>query len=81
MSGISVVILLKKKKFRRNEGESGSNEEDSELDSLLGKITEEWDEASVSYDDQLKQKLKKTEVVKKHRRECTTASYEGLCWN
>ena len=81
MSGVNVVILLKKqnKKFRRNEGESGSSEEDAELDSLLEKIREEWDEASVSYDDQLKQKLKKTEAVKKLRRECTTTSYGDFC--
>ena len=64
LSEIGVVICsknAKKKKMRRKEGKSGSNEEDTELDNLLQNITEEWDEASASHDDQSKQKLKKTE--------------------
>ena len=50
--------------MRGEEGESGSNEEDTELDNLLQNITEEWDEASASHDDQSKLKLKKTEAEK-----------------
>ena len=48
----------------REEGKSGSNEEGTELDNFLQNITEEWNEASASHDDQLKQKLKKTEAEK-----------------
>ena len=50
--------------MRREEGESGSNEEDTELDNLLQNIAEEQDEASPSHDDQLKQKLKTFEAEK-----------------
>ena len=49
--------------MKREEAESSINEEDAEFDSLLQNITEEWDETSASHDDQLKQKLKKTETV------------------
>ena len=48
----------------RREEEPGSNDEDTELDNLLQNITEEWDEASASHDDQSKQKLKKSEAEK-----------------
>ena len=48
----------------REEGKSGSNEEGTELDNFLQNITEEWNEASASHHDQLKQKLKKTEAEK-----------------
>ena len=48
----------------REEGKSDSNEEGTELDNFLQNITEEWNEASASHDDQLKQKLKKTEAEK-----------------
>ena len=48
----------------REEGKSGSNEEGNELDNFLQNFTEEWNEASASHDDQLKQKLKKTEAEK-----------------
>ena len=41
------------KKMKREEGESGSNEEDTELDNLLQNIAER-DEASASHDDQSK---------------------------
>ena len=65
VSEIGVVICLKNmKKMRREEGESGSNEEDTELDNLLQNIAEERDEASASHDDQLKQKLKTFEAEK-----------------
>ena len=50
--------------MRREEGESGSNEEDVELDNLLQNITEESNEASASHDDLSKQKLKKIEAEK-----------------
>ena len=40
--------------MRREEGGSGSNEEDTELDNLLQNVTEEWDEASASHDNQSK---------------------------
>ena len=46
--------------MRKEEWESGFNEEDTELDNLLQNITEEWDEASASHDDQSKEKLKKS---------------------
>ena len=60
VSEIGVVICPKNtKKMRREEGEYGSNKEDTELDNLLQNITEKWDEASGSHDDQSKQKLKK----------------------
>ena len=48
----------------REEGKSDSNEEGTELDNFWQNITEEWNEASASHDDQLKQKLKKTEAEK-----------------
>ena len=48
----------------REEGKSGSNEEGTEFDNFLQNFTEEWNEASTSHDDQLKQKLKKTEAEK-----------------
>ena len=44
----------------REEGESGSNEEGPELDNFLQNITEEWNEASASHNDQLKQKTEKS---------------------
>ena len=48
----------------RREGETGSNEEDAELDNLLQNITKESNEASASHDDLSKQKLKKIEAEK-----------------
>ena len=47
------------KSMKREEAESSINEEDAEFGSLLQNITEEWDEASASHDDQLKQKIEK----------------------
>ena len=58
----------------REEGESGSNENDTEIDNLFQNITHEWNEASASNEDQSKQKLKKTEAEKAMQR-CTTTSY------
>ena len=46
--------------MKREEGESGSNEEGTELDNFLQNITEEWNEASASHNDQLKQKTEKS---------------------
>ena len=60
--------------MRREEGESGPNENDTEIDNLFQNITEEWNEASASNDDQSKQKLKKTKTEKAMQR-CTTTSY------
>ena len=60
--------------MRREEGESGSSENDTEIDSLFQNITEEWSEASASNYDQSKQKLKKTEVEEAMQR-CMTTSY------
>ena len=57
-------LLKKQKKMRREEGEFGSSEEDTELDDLLQNITEKWNEASASHDCQSKQKLKKIETEK-----------------
>ena len=54
------LIKKQKKKVRKEEWKSGFNEEDTELDNLLQNITEEWDEASASHDDQSKEKLKKS---------------------
>ena len=45
--------------MRKEEGESASNEEDTELNNLLQNVTVECNEASASHNDQLKQKLKK----------------------
>ena len=40
--------------MRREEGEFDTNEEDTEFDNnLLQNITEKWDEAFTSHDDQL----------------------------
>ena len=50
--------------MRKEEGKSGSNEEDTELDNLFQNITEEWNETSASHDDRSKQKLKKIETEK-----------------
>ena len=51
--------------MRREEGEFDSNEEDTEFDNnLLQNITEKWDEAFTSHDDQLSKNWKKTEVEK-----------------
>ena len=70
VSEIGVIICLKNtKKMRREEGESGSNEEDTKLDNLWQNITAKWDEASASYDDQSKQKLKKKIEVEKSNAE------------
>ena len=60
--------------MRREEGESGSSENDTEIDSLFQNITEEWNKASASNYDQSKQKLKKTEAEKAMQR-CMTTSY------
>ena len=58
----------------REEGESGSNENDTEIDNLFQNITEELNGAPALNDDQSKQKLKKTEAEKAMQR-CTTTSY------
>ena len=52
----------------REEGESGSNENDTEIDNLFQNITHEWNEASASNEDQSNQKLKKTEAEKAMQR-------------
>ena len=62
--------------MRREERESGSNEEDT--DNLLQNITEEWDEASASHDDQSKQKLKKTEAEKGNAEDVQQQAMETL---
>ena len=64
------------KKTRREEGESGSNEEDSELDNLLQNIAEEWNEASASHDDQSKQNLKKIETEKSNAEDAQQLAME-----
>ena len=63
--------------MRREEEESGFNENDTEIDNLFQNITEEWNEASASNYDQSKQKLKKTEAGKAMQR-CMTISYEDF---
>ena len=60
--------------MRREEGESDSNENDTEMDNLFQNITEELNGAPALNDDQSKQKLKKTEAEKAMQR-CTTTSY------
>ena len=60
--------------MRREEGESDSNENDTEIDNLFQNITEELNGAPALNDDQSKQKLKKTEAEKAMQR-CTTTSY------
>ena len=62
--------------MRREEGESGSNEEDTELDNLLQNIIEECNEASASHDDQSKQKLKKTETEKSNAEDARQQAME-----
>ena len=60
--------------MRREEGESDSNENDTEIDNLFQNITEELNGAPALNDDQSKQKLNKTEAEKAMQR-CTTTSY------
>ena len=60
--------------MRREEGESDSNENDTEIDNLFQNITEELNGAPALNDDQSKQKLKKTEAEKAMQR-CMTTSY------
>ena len=79
MSEIGVLICLKNiKKMRREEGESGFNQEDTELDNLLQNITEERDEASASRDDQLQQKLKMFEAEKSNAEDVAMETFAEI---
>ena len=79
VSEIGVLICLKNiKKMRREEGESGFNEEDTELDNLLQNITEERDEASASRDDQLQQKLKMFEAEKSNAEDVAMETFAEI---
>ena len=55
--------------MRREEEEFDSNEEDNEVDNnLLQNITEKWDEAFKSHDDQLSKNWKKLRLKKAMQR-------------
>ena len=67
-----------KRKMRKEEGASGSNDKDTELDNLLQDIKEESDEADSTYDKQTKEKLKNMETDKNNAEDVRQKAMESL---
>ena len=67
-----------KRKMRKEEGESGTTEEETELDNLLQNIKEEWEEAASEYDEQAKERLKLAETEKTNAEDIRQKAMESF---